>query len=153
MKRDSAVTEALQAYADRGVFRGFRAAPVPAGRVEFTFAWLTRKPMRAAFDSRRRTLAFPDLFPDLDAASAATLKRIVVSRTGREQPAHKRVDARRARVAAGVRKGSLSLTVTIRGANERYAITKALNLINELFLALHETRPEYLSEHFGISTE
>lgn len=126
---------------------------MPGDRVEFTFAWLTRKPMRATFDSRRHMLAFPDLFPDLDTASAASLKSIVASRTDRNQPAHKRVDARRARVAGSVRKGGFSLTVTIRGANERYAVTKALNLVNELFLALHESRPEYLAEHFGISTE
>ena len=29
----------------------------------------------------------------------------------------------------------------------------ALNLINELFLALHTSYPEYLVEHFGMSTE
>ena len=56
-------TAALQAYADRGVFRGFRATPAPRGRVEYQFLWLTRKPMRAVFDSRRRVLTFPRCFP------------------------------------------------------------------------------------------
>ena len=63
---DETVTAALQSYADRGVFRGFRATPAPRGRVEYQFLWLTRKPMSAVFDSRRRRLVFPSLFPGLD---------------------------------------------------------------------------------------
>lgn len=32
-------------------------------------------------------------------------------------------------------------------------VSKALNVITEYFLALHEGYPEYLVERFGISTE
>lgn len=52
-----------------------------------------------------------------------------------------------------VRKGDLSLSVEIRGSNHAYAVKQALNLVNELFLALQERRPEYLIERFGFSTE
>ena len=147
------VTSSLQAYADRGVFRGFRATPAPRGRVEYQFVWLTRKPIGAAFDSRRRVLTFPSLFPGVDTATAAQLKAIVQSRSDRDQPDHKRLDARRARLTSSVRKGDFSLAIEIRGRNHAYAVTKALNLINELFLALHEGHPEYLVERFGISAE
>ncbi len=109
--------------------------------------------MRAVFDSRGRVLRFPVVFPGIDKSTAALLKSIVESRADRDQPAHKRLDARRARMTGTVRKGDLSLTVEIRGQNHRYAVTRALNLINELFLALHEGHPEYLVERFGISTE
>jgi hypothetical protein len=146
-------TASLQAYADRGVFRGFRATPGPRGRVEYQFLWLTRKPMAAAFDHRRRVLTFPALFPGVDRATAAALKAMVASRSDRDQPEHKRLDARRARLTGAVRNGAFSLTIEIRGANHDYAVKKALNLINELFLALHEAHPEYLVERFGISTE
>ena len=46
-----------------------------------------------------------------------------------------------------------SLSVEIRGSNHDYAVKQALNLINELFLALQERHPEYLIERFGMSTE
>ena len=147
------MTAALQAYADRGVFRGFRANPVSRGRVEYQFLWLTRKPMRAMFEPRSGALRFPSLFPGIDRGSAAELRSIVTSRANRDQPAHKRLDARRARITGTVRGGDLSLTVVIRGRNHAYAVSKALNLINECFLALHEGHPEYLVERFGISTE
>ena len=108
--------------------------------------------MSATFDSRRRVLTFPSLFPGVDSATAAQLKSMVASRTHRDQPDHKRLDARRARLTGTVRKGDFSLSIEIRGRNHQYAVTKALNLINELFLSLHEGHPEYLVERFGIST-
>ena len=57
------------------------------------------------------------------------------------------------RLACAVRKGDFSLSVEIRGRNQEYAVSKALNLVNEMFVALHEGHPEYLVQHFGISQE
>lgn len=148
------VSEALQRYADRGVFRGFRATPGARGRIEYQFLWLLRRPMRAHYDAVRGVLAFPALFPSVEMPGmSAELKGLVADRSLRDQPAHKRMDARRARLASAVRKGDWSLTVTIRGANHDYAVRGALNVINELFLALHQSYPEYLVQHFGLSTE
>jgi hypothetical protein len=147
------VTPTLQSYADRGVFRGFRAAPGSGGRIDYQFLWLTRKPMSAVFDPRTRTLKFAALFPGVDKTTAHDLKSLVTSRSAREQPAHKRIDARRARVTLARRKGDVGLTVTIRGANHEYAAKSALNLINEMFVMLQEHHPEYLVHQFGLSTE
>lgn len=109
--------------------------------------------MAATFDSRRRVLSFPLLFPGVDTTTAAQLKSMVASRSDRDQPDHKRLDARRARLIGTVRKGDFSLAIEIRGGNHAYAVTKALNLINELFVMLHERHPEYLVHAFGISAE
>ena len=145
------ITEALQAYADRGVFRGFRATP--GARAQYQFLWLTQRPVTAVFDSRRRRLSFPSLLPAIDKASAADVKALVTSRTGRGLPDHKRLDARRARVSGTLRKGDFSLAVTIRGHNHSYAVKAALNLINDIFVTLHERHPDYLIEQFGMSAE
>src|SRR5688500_18165135 len=107
--RAAPITAALQAYAERGVFRGFRVTPAARGRTEYEFLWLTRKPTAATFDPRRRTLTFPSLLPGIEKTSAAELRTLVHGRTGRELPAHKRLDSRRARITANVRKGDLSL--------------------------------------------
>ena len=149
------MSSVLEAYANRGVFRGFRATPGVRGRVEYQFMWLLRRPMHAAFDARRGVLAFPTLFPHVEARSpmAIDLKSLVGSRMRKDQPAHKRLDARRARITCAVRKGDWALAIEVRGANHAYAVRHVLNLINELFLALHASYPEYLVEHFGMSTE
>jgi hypothetical protein len=151
--RREPVTAALQAYADRGVFRGFQAAPAPRGRIEYRFLWLTKQPMTAMFDAKAKTLAFPSIFPRVDRRTAAELKAVVDSRAERLQPAHKRIDARKARITATMRQGDLSVATEIRGANHEYAVSRTLNVINELFVTLHEHRPEYLVEQFGVSAE
>jgi hypothetical protein len=56
-------------------------------------------------------------------------------------------------VACARRKGALSLTLAIRGRHHEYAVRNALNLVNELFLLLRQTYPDYLIEHFGASAE
>jgi hypothetical protein len=111
--------------------------------------------MRAVFDARRGSLKFDALFPGLPRATAPAreLSAIVAMRNSPRQPAHKRLDGRRARVTAPTRGGNWSLIVTIRGGNHEYAVRHALNLINELFLFLHESHPEYLIERFGLSPE
>ncbi len=78
---------------------------------------------------------------------------MVAARSTRAVPDHKRIDARRARLACAVSKGDFSLSVEIRGRNQHYAVSKTLNLVNEMFVALHEAYPDYLVEHFGISQE
>lgn len=117
--------------------------------------WLLRRPMHAVFDPRTGVLTFAALFPGVDRSSAlaAGLGSLVAERSMKDQPPHKRIDARRARVTSAIRKGDWSLAMAIRGANHQYAVRHALNLINELFLALHAGYPEYLVEHFGLSTE
>jgi hypothetical protein len=41
----------------------------------------------------------------------------------------------------------------ITGADEADAVSQLLNLVNELFLVLHEAYPEYLVAQFGLSAE
>ena len=147
------VGAALQAYADRGVFRGFRATALPRGRVEYSFVWLSRRPVAAVHDSRSRTLTFPAVFPHADAHVASDVRALVSARSTRQLPSHKRIDGRRARVTISNREGHLTLRVAVRGANEDYAVRAALNLINDLFVALHEHHPDYLVRQFGFSGE
>ena len=147
------VTEVLQSYADRGVFRGFRATPAVRGRIEYDFKWLTKKAVRAEFDPRTNTLRFPDLFPAIDKASAAALAAVIEDRSKRGMPDHKRLDGRRARVAGALRNGAFTLTAVVRGRNHGYAVKRVLGLINEMFVTLQEHHPEYLIEHFGLSAE
>ncbi len=108
--------------------------------------------MRASIDPRGM-LTFPALLPQAPPAIVAEMKSMVAARSTRTVPEHKRLDARRARLACRVHKGDFSLSVDIRGGNQEYAVSKTLNLVNEMFVALHERHPEYLVQHFGISQE
>jgi hypothetical protein len=107
------------------------------------------------FDPARKTLTFRNLLPAVDrrSAMARDLAALVAGRSARQLPEHKRLDPRRARVSASIRRGEMSLIVTVRGAHHAYAAANALNLVNELFLLLHEQYPDYLIDHFGMSPE
>ena len=148
------VTAAMQHYADRAVFRGFSVTQ-ERGRRVFRFIWLSRKTMTLTYDPRTAMLSFAQLFPGLDRNSALLdeLKTIVRERTTRAVPEHKRIDGRRARLGVTVRNGAASLTVGVRGAHHAYAVQRALNLVNDLFLALHASYPDYLIDEFGVSSE
>lgn len=108
--------------------------------------------MHASID-RNGLLTFSALLPQATKQIAAEMKSIVAARSTRAVPEHKRIDARRARLACAVRKGDFTFSVGIRGRNQAYAVKQALNLVNDIFVALHEGHPDYLVEHFGISQE
>jgi hypothetical protein len=171
------VTAALQQYADRGVFRGFSVAKQPGGRYQYGFTWLMRRPFTLTYDPVRGVLSFKDLFPEVGprSAIAMALRSVVAERSTRRIPEHKRLDARRVQAACAVQRGRFSLTMRVQrsgaakargkkrtgraggtretNSNDEYAVRQLLNLVNELFLTLHESYPDYLIEHFGLSSE
>ena len=108
--------------------------------------------MRASFD-RNGVLTFPALLPKTSLEIVEAMRAMVAERSTRALPEHKRIDARRARLACTASKGNFSLSVKIRGRNQQYAVSKTLNLVNEMFVTLHDAYPDYLVEHFGISQE
>lgn len=149
-----AVAAALQHYADRGVFRGFSVTQ-ERGRRLFRFVWLSHQIMTLSYDPRTAVLSFAQLFPGVDPRSTLLreLKIIVADRATPAVPAHKRIDRRRVRLSFTVRHGAASLTLGVRGKHHAYAVQRALNLVNDLFLALHASYPDYLIDQFGFSSE
>jgi hypothetical protein len=154
-RASDAVAQALQHYADRGVFRGFSVKTERRGRLDFSFTWLTRRPTLLTYDPKKRVLSFRNLLPSVgrDRALVSKLKTIVDSHMTATVPSHRRIDARRTRAECSVRSGHLTLTLKIRGAHHTYAVQRGVNLVNQLFLLLHEGYPEYLIEHFGLQAE
>jgi hypothetical protein len=146
---------ALQRYADRGVFRGLSVAAGRGGRQIFSFTWLTRRPMALTFEPKTGALVFKDLLPEVGAnrALVSDLRAIVDDHAGRAVPPHRRFDARRLRAACSVRGGHLTLSLHVRGSHHEYAVQRGLNLINQLFLLLQASYPEYLVEQFGFSQD
>lgn len=145
------VREKLQAYADRGVFRGF--SEIRTGR--FIFLWLTNQHLELSVDPVKRELRFKQLLPGVPAGSTMDLelRRFIQQRHDRELPDHRRIDRRRAEVACTNRKGSVSLSLKIKNNQYAYGLNRIVNLVHELFLHLREAYPEYLMENFDAPQE
>ena len=147
----SAVRQNLQAYADRGVFRGFNE--VRSSR--FRFVWLTPKPVELSVDSRNNVLRFNRLLPGIPAGSKMYdgVKSFIKDRHCAALPRHRRIDPKRAGASCSNWRGDVSISLKIRKHDYSYGVNKLVNLVHELFVHLRDAHPEYLAENFDVRQE
>jgi len=147
----SEVRESLQAYADRGVFRGF--SEIKSG--QFKFVWLLHRQMDLTVDTAKHELRFKQLLPGIPASSPlyAELKSFLHERHDKTLPDHRRVDRRRAEVACSNRGGVVSISLTVKKNQYAYGVNKIVNLVHELFVHLRDAHPDYLVENFNVPQE
>jgi hypothetical protein len=145
------VRAALQAYADRGVFRGF--SEIKTGH--FKFVWLLHHQMELSVDTAKGALRFKHLLPNVPAKSDlyAELKSFIQERHDRELPEHRRIDRKRAEASCANRGGYVSISLKVKNNQYAYGVNRIVNLAHELFLHLRERRPDYLVENFDVPQE
>ncbi len=149
------VRKKLQAYAERGVFRGFAEHDRAGSKTEFQFFWLEDHRFVLVVDHEKGTLQLKDVLPDVESRSHldSDLREFVKGRTDKKLPAHRRVDPKRAELKYTNRKSHATLTLHVLKNQYSYGVTKLLNTTNELFGFLHMRHPPYLWEHFGVPEE
>lgn len=147
----SVVRESLQAYADRGIFRGF--SEVRSGH--FRFVWLISHQMALSVDTANHVLRFIQVLPGVPANSTmyAELKGFIKQRHDREVPDHRRIDRRRAEASCSNRGGSVSISLKVKNNNYAYGVNRIVNLVHDLFLHLRDAYPDYLMENFDVPQE
>jgi hypothetical protein len=148
---NAAINRELERYARRGVFRSFSRAGD-----EFHFHWLRDLPFHLNFDREAGALIFPKLLPNVARGSDLELglKTFVDSFGAQDRPAHRRIDPAKLKVRYANRRGAVTLKFAIAGNDPEYAVKKALQLVNEVFLgflSLHH--PEYMAENFRLPLE
>ena len=136
------VRVSLQAYADRGVFRGF--SEIRNG--QFQFIWVVNHRMELSVDTAKHELRFRRLLHNVPAKSAlyAELKSFIDRRHDEELPEHRRIDRKRAEVSCANRGGFVTVALKVKKNQYAYGVNRIVNLAHELFLHLRERRPEYL---------
>ena len=145
------VRENLQAYADRGVFRGF--SEIKNGH--FQFVWVVRHQMELVVDTTKQTLRFKQLLPGVPTNSSLyrEVKQFIEERHDRELPEHRRIDRRRAEVSCSNRGGWVSISLKVKNNQYAYGVNKIVNLVHELFVLLRDRHPDYLVENFDVPQE
>jgi hypothetical protein len=145
----------LQAYADRGVFRGYAAETSRNGKASFSFLWMTPTRLDFTVDTGKGTLTFRDLLPNVPAGSVIhrDLKRFLLERSGGRLPSHRRVDKNRAEIVCTNRRGSISLSLKVKNQQYRYCLNKIINLVHELFVHLGDSYDDYMCETFEARQE
>jgi hypothetical protein len=145
----------LQAYADRGIFRGFSEVKAGPEKRAFKFIWLTEREMDLSVDVPKNTLRFKHLLPQVPADSAMydELKSFIRLRHDGNLPEHRRIDRKRAEVTCSNQKGAVSISLKVKNNQYAYGVNKIVNLVHELFVHLHDAYPDYLAENFDVPQE
>jgi hypothetical protein len=113
-------------------------------------------PFHLTFDRKSAALIFPDLLPNVPARSDLELglKKFVRAFSTADRPLHRRIDPAKLEVRCSNRRGAVTLRFMIAGGDSEYAVSKALQIVNEVFLgylSLHH--PEYMADSFELPLE
>lgn len=146
------VRACLQAYADRGVFRGFTEKSQARGQILFRFTWLARSAYDLVYSPGSGLFTFVNVLPNVPARSplATALRAFVGARAAADVVPHRRIDPRRAEAKASVRNGAMRLQLAARPGHHAYGANRAVNLVHEIYLYLSNYHPEYLWDHYGL---
>jgi hypothetical protein len=150
------VRRQLEQYAERGVFRSFSHISSTAGKSEYRFSWLWNQPFHFSFDEKRKTLTFRKLLPNLPVGSQieTAVRAFLDDLASPQRPEHRRLDPARIVIRYSNQRGTASLAFRVQDTNFEFAVQRAMDVVNELFLMfLNATYPEYLVETFGLPEE
>ncbi len=151
------VSQTLEDYAQRGVFRSFSKGETRSGKTEFKLLWHRRKTFMLVFDSERDTLRFRLVLPNVPADSAmyASLKQFLSSRRTVKDRPHRNVDPEKAAIRPYNRGGAVSLGIQVMDADFEYGTRKLINLVNEIFLGFLVDGPyyEYMIDNFDLNVD
>jgi hypothetical protein len=151
----SQVGAVLQAYAERGVFKDYRATGGRNEVTHFDFDWLYGQPFSLNCDPKHQRLTLSDLLPAIkgDSMMYGELKAFLKGRAEADVPEHRRIDPELATLTPRLREGVVSLELTLTGGDYEYATRKLVNLAHETFLFLSEYWADYMWENFELNME
>ncbi len=151
------VSQTLEDYGRRGVFRSYSRGNTSGGKTEFKVLWHRRKFFTLVFDSERDTLRFRLVLPNVpvDSEMYASLKKFLGSRRSANDRPHRDVDPEKTAIRPYNRGGAVSLGVQVMDADFEYGTRKLINLVNEIFLGFLVDGPyyEYMVENFDLNVD
>jgi hypothetical protein len=151
------VTGILEGYAAKAVFRGFSAHPETKGRATYRMVWHHDRPFEMLLDIGEKTLQFPEVLPGVPARSPMyrELQAFLKERQSGALPEHRSVNPAKARLASGNKRGTVSITLTVKDGDFDYATRKIIHIVHEIFLIFLVDGPyfEYMVEHLGLDED
>ena len=151
------VARTLEEYAARGVFRGFSRGPVNNGKAAFKIMWHRDCMFEFVFDSKKNTMRFPLVLPNVppDSSMYKEFKEFLRSRQADDLPEHRRIDKAKAEIRPYNRGGNISLTLKLKDDDVEYGARKIIHLVHEIFMVFlcDGRRYEYMLETFDLDPD
>lgn len=148
------VTQTLESYARRGVFRGF-SHETGSNKVIFRFLWHRDRLFELVFTPQKNTLRFTLLLPGVDAEMYRNLQSFIKERFDAERPDHRRIAPDKLQIRPARRKGNVTLTAQVLDGDDEYGTRKLIHLVHEIFLTflLDGRYYDYLVENFDLDPD
>ncbi len=151
------VTAILEGYAAKAVFRGFSAHPHTNGKATYRMVWHYDRSFELLLDVPKKTLRFPAVLPGVPPRSPMyrELQAFLKARQSEELPEHRRVNPAKARLTLANQRGAVSLKLTMKDADFRYATRKMIHVVHEIFMVFLVDGPyfEYMVEQLGLDPD
>jgi hypothetical protein len=151
------VGDLLQAFAERGVFRGFSRQRETRQQGEFRVRWHRDQVFQWGYDRRRRSIRVASVLPAVPPGSAMDrdFRQWLRARQDRALPAHRRYDPARLGLRAYNRGGEVTLTVRVLDDDMDYGVRRTVSLVNEIYLDFINRGPyfDWLLETFELDPD
>jgi hypothetical protein len=127
------VTETLETYAQRGVFRAFSCISRSKTEVRYRMQWHKDRFFDLTFHPAQRALRFEAVLPNAPAQMYADFKRFVAERQSDALPEHRRIDSRKVRITCSRTKGDIALLFRAKDGEVEYAVRKLIDLVHQVY--------------------
>jgi len=120
----------------------------------FKILWHRDRFFDLILDTRKKTLRFPLVLPEVPAPMYRQFKEFLESRKSTSLPDHRRIDPEKAVARSSNRFGNVALTFTVKNGDYEYATRKLIHLVHEIFLVfLQEGHYEYMVKVFDLDPD
>lgn len=152
------VKEALQEFADRGVFTQFKVSEPGGSRpADFQFQWLAESAFHLKLYESKRQLVIHKVLPGVPFRSSMDkeFREFLAGRSDKSVPRHRRLDSKRFSPQCRNSKGAISVALTFKKGDGSEATRTAISLLHEIFnnFLMEGPYQNYMVEIFGIAEE
>ena len=127
------VTETLEGYAQRGVFRAFSCISRSKTEVRYRMQWHKDRFFDLTFHPAQRALRFEAVLPKAPAQMYQDFKRFVAERQSDALPEHRRIDPARVRITCSRAKGDIALLFRPKEGEVEYAVRRLIDLVHQVY--------------------
>ena len=151
------VGDLLEAYAARGVFKGFSRSGRKGRKAEYRVLWHRDQLFQWVWDDARQSLRISCVLPavPVDSPMYRELKAWLKARQDEALPEHRRCDAARVAMRTYNSGGDVALTLRSLDGDVEYLVTRLVALVNEIYLDFLSSGLyfDWLVETFELDTD
>jgi len=145
----------MEDYAKRAVFRSFSKQPARNGVAAFKMIWHRDRVFELVIDAEKKTIVIPEVLPAVPKDLYRDFKAFVESRHDATLPDHRRIEKTKSRLRCANRRGSVTLTMSVKDGDYEYGLQRLIHLVHETYLLFlfNGNYQDYMVEQLGADAD